>query len=322
MTTPAAWKNHLPELREVQPWPRYYEFRSAEMETVQALCTLPRGGTMLELGCGNAFHSYLLSDRFERIIATDLYTEDATSHTIGLRRAARLARILSFDKLLLAGASAEALPLAEGSVDFVFSSNVLEHVPDQRRAVREMLRVLRPGGQVLTIVPAAMERVYNLPASYVLMLLAVYRGLRPTGPDRAEGRATGSAQSSAARPRRRLRDKAKRFFTVHFPGFPFPNPHGAYTSSTREFLAHRPGRWEALFDEAGFEIGPTFSTILAPHTLGMAVSYEAAYRIARAGWPLTRRLGALPGLKRLGTSFAILARRPLDARGNRRTEAA
>lgn len=40
------------------------------------------------------------------------------------------------------------LPLADGSVDVAFSSNVLEHVPDPRRMAEEMLRVTRPGGVV------------------------------------------------------------------------------------------------------------------------------------------------------------------------------
>lgn len=40
------------------------------------------------------------------------------------------------------------LPVADGSVDVAFSSNVLEHVPDPRRMAEEMLRVTRPGGIV------------------------------------------------------------------------------------------------------------------------------------------------------------------------------
>ncbi|MCS6828939.1 MAG: class I SAM-dependent methyltransferase [Caldilinea sp.] len=43
-------------------------------------------------------------------------------------------------------AVAEALPLASGSVDHVVSSLVFCSVHDQRRALREIRRVLRPGG--------------------------------------------------------------------------------------------------------------------------------------------------------------------------------
>ena len=39
-----------------------------------------------------------------------------------------------------------ALPVADASLDVVYSSNVLEHVPDPRRMAEEMVRVTAPGG--------------------------------------------------------------------------------------------------------------------------------------------------------------------------------
>ncbi|MFQ5670895.1 MAG: class I SAM-dependent methyltransferase [Acidobacteriota bacterium] len=318
MSLPAGWKSHLDELADCQPWPRYYHFRAAEMDLVQALCPLPRGGTMLELGCGNAFHSYLLSARFDLVIATDLDRPDPATHTIGLDRARALGRILSFRSLRLAAASAEALPLADGSIDFVFSSNVLEHVPRQCRAVREIHRVLKPGGQCLTVVPAAMERVYNFPISYVQVAASMLRGVRKHRRERGIPSARQSPEAAsgtgAAAPGNGFLGKARRFFRVHYPGFPFPKPHGEYRSSTEELLAHRPARWVSLFSGAGFRIQQTFTTILAPNTLGMAVSPALAYWIARAGWPLTRRLGGMPFFRSVGTSFAILAVRDSEER--------
>lgn len=46
-----------------------------------------------------------------------------------------------------------ALPLPDASVDFVFSSEVVEHVYDTDNAIREIARVLKPGGQFLVTVP-------------------------------------------------------------------------------------------------------------------------------------------------------------------------
>ena len=45
-------------------------------------------------------------------------------------------------------ASATSMPLASGSVDVCFSSNVLEHVKDWPAMLAEMVRVTRPGGIV------------------------------------------------------------------------------------------------------------------------------------------------------------------------------
>jgi SAM-dependent methyltransferase len=46
-----------------------------------------------------------------------------------------------------------ALPFADGSVDGVLCEMVLEHVPDARAALREIARVVRPGGRVYVALP-------------------------------------------------------------------------------------------------------------------------------------------------------------------------
>jgi len=46
------------------------------------------------------------------------------------------------------------LPFADASFDLVLATDILEHVEDDQRAVREIARVLRPGGHVLITVPA------------------------------------------------------------------------------------------------------------------------------------------------------------------------
>jgi ubiquinone/menaquinone biosynthesis C-methylase UbiE len=51
-------------------------------------------------------------------------------------------------------ASVESLPHADRSVDAVVSADVLYHVDDDGRALREFYRVLRPGGAVVINVPA------------------------------------------------------------------------------------------------------------------------------------------------------------------------
>ncbi|MEW6073291.1 MAG: class I SAM-dependent methyltransferase [Planctomycetota bacterium] len=50
--------------------------------------------------------------------------------------------------------SGYALPYAEASFDLVCLFDALEHIPDDRRAIREVARVLRPGGRSLVSVPA------------------------------------------------------------------------------------------------------------------------------------------------------------------------
>lgn len=50
----------------------------------------------------------------------------------------------------VAGSSA----VADASFDFIYTLNVLEHIPDDQAAVRELYRILKPGGRLLVYVPA------------------------------------------------------------------------------------------------------------------------------------------------------------------------
>jgi SAM-dependent methyltransferase len=50
------------------------------------------------------------------------------------------------------------LQLSDESFDFVLCVHVLEHVPDDRKAISELYRVLRPGGTaLLQVPPSALE---------------------------------------------------------------------------------------------------------------------------------------------------------------------
>lgn len=46
-----------------------------------------------------------------------------------------------------------AMPFADGSLDFIYCSHVLEHIPDDRKAMQEIRRVLSPQGFALIMVP-------------------------------------------------------------------------------------------------------------------------------------------------------------------------
>ena len=103
-------------------------------------------------------------------VLVELYAERATSLAELVRedgfRAMRIAEINSIGRMhpVLAEAPAlvhveypeediQALSWADGSFDLVLTSETLEHVPDPALALRETLRVLRPGGRHVFTVP-------------------------------------------------------------------------------------------------------------------------------------------------------------------------
>lgn len=50
-------------------------------------------------------------------------------------------------------ADLQCLPFGDGTYDFVFASHVLEHIPDDRKAISEIRRILRPNGMAMLPVP-------------------------------------------------------------------------------------------------------------------------------------------------------------------------
>lgn len=76
----------------------------------------------------------------------------------GVKRIHR--EVINLDVFPLKGvnvvADAAALPFSDATVDMVISESVLEHVPDAEAAIREMTRVIRPGGYLYVSIPFIM----------------------------------------------------------------------------------------------------------------------------------------------------------------------
>src|SRR5215212_5698336 len=97
---------------------------------------------VLDAGCGSGGNLRFLR-RYGTVAGIDLAAE-----------ALSLGRLNTLSAL--ARASVLALPFADASFDLVTSFEVLYHraVPDERAALREAWRVLRPGGRLLLRLPA------------------------------------------------------------------------------------------------------------------------------------------------------------------------
>lgn len=92
-------------------------------------------------GCGAGMYVRALAPYAEAVSGIDIEAEH-------LALAARTAPAAG-----LALAAAEALPYANASIDLVLSHEVLEHVLDDRQAMAEIVRVLRPGGRAVIFAP-------------------------------------------------------------------------------------------------------------------------------------------------------------------------
>jgi ubiquinone/menaquinone biosynthesis C-methylase UbiE len=57
----------------------------------------------------------------------------------------------------------QKLPFKDATYDFIFASHVLEHVPDDKKAIQEIRRILKPGGIAILPVPIVCEKTVEYP---------------------------------------------------------------------------------------------------------------------------------------------------------------
>src|SRR5438309_2935940 len=98
--------------------------------------------SILDAGCGNGRYSLFLlkhADTDARITAFDL----------SRNMLARARRRLNSDRVTHAAADLTRLPYADAAFDAIVCGWVLEHLPDPRPGLRELARVLKPGGRLL-----------------------------------------------------------------------------------------------------------------------------------------------------------------------------
>jgi arsenite methyltransferase len=108
-----------------------------------SLGTLRAGEVVLDIGCGAGLDTLIAAGQVGptgRVIAVDM-TEAMLART----RAAAAA--LGLNQVDVRHGFAESLPADDASVDVVISNGVINLCPDKIAVMREVRRVLRPGGR-------------------------------------------------------------------------------------------------------------------------------------------------------------------------------
>jgi ubiquinone/menaquinone biosynthesis C-methylase UbiE len=131
------------------------------------------GQRVLDCGCGYGFTLQVLAELTESQLVGLAADSDRVEQT---RR-----DLAGSPRVTVVHGDARALPFADAAFDHAVCSEVLEHVPDAAAVVRELGRVVRPGGRLVITVPSAAFPVTWDPPNWILKRLggAQLRGERP-----------------------------------------------------------------------------------------------------------------------------------------------
>jgi SAM-dependent methyltransferase len=138
---------------------------------------LTSGDKILDLGCGFGRHAFEAARRGANVVALDAGRDEVEG--VAATFAAMVeAGELSTEILHVAAVQGDALaiPFPDGTFDRVICSEVLEHIPNDVGAMRELARVLRPGGTMAITVPrfgpelinwALSDAYHNVPGGHI-----------------------------------------------------------------------------------------------------------------------------------------------------------
>lgn len=190
----------------------------------------------LELGAGDGFQSRLLAGYVRQLIVTD-YRPAILAQPARPGITYRLCDAERVDEVF-----------APAQFDLIFSSNLLEHLPDVPRGLAGVRRVLADDGIAIHVVPSPFWKLCHVVGFYPnavvsrLDRLSARRAARLAGAPAMTGEEWDNNPKTAGRRYSYLRRLVA------------PVPHGVSAGNLAEFSAFSPRRWRAEFAAAGFRV--------------------------------------------------------------------
>jgi SAM-dependent methyltransferase len=230
--------------RHIRSRQAIYSYAEKRADPAWRTSFIPWDGTQIvvDVGCGNGFdlRHILPEGRCRHAFGVDL--------SAGMLRS--LTELRSSGRLTPMQADAQQLPLGDGIADVGLAMHMLYHVPDIQAAVRELRRVVKPGGTVL----ASTNSVNSLAEINDLMGAALSRVTGRPFDSLHSGKF--NLETGAAQLQTEFSDVSMRRFDVPL-AFPAAEPVLGYLASVRDPIERTVGEpfsFDAVLDDVAGHI--------------------------------------------------------------------
>jgi len=208
--------------------------RGAELELVVPF--IRPGSSVLEVGAGAGWQAKLLASKGYNVYAIDLPSSNYVS--------AREWNIIEYD--------GSTIPLGDSAVDVVFSSNVLEHVPHIHEFQKELLRVLKPGGLAIHVMPTSTWRLWTSLSFYVRRLKKGFKTIfKRLVPKKAKAKEHNVVTTIGAK-------REHPHLPARVANLVLPTRHGVRGNILSEMYYFTEWYWTGVFKRAGWELQMVF----------------------------------------------------------------
>lgn len=215
-----------------------HSVRRREIEWLFGGCPAKAFARGLELGAGDGYQSQFIARYVASLEVTDYGAQILSSP--------------AQPGLTYRTCDAERVgeTFAPGEFDLIFSSNMMEHLPDPQRALAGMRRALREDGLAIHIMPSPFWKLSQMIGFYpnaVISRLERYSA-RLSAPSASPGQPAAGEAAWDNNPKvgQRRYGYLRRLL--------WPTPHGVSASNWAEFAAFRPAYWRQQFARAGFRV--------------------------------------------------------------------
>lgn len=231
------------------------ELRQTEIKKIVTF--FPPGAAILEIGAGTGQQAIELAKLGFKVQAIDLSSSGYAGN--------RVFPIVDYD--------GRNIPFADRTFDVVFSSNVLEHVPDLPQLHREIARVLKPGGYAIHTMPTPSWRFWSTVAATPKAFQVLFRETPQLLPRSL------NMQQELPRMKRAAYDILR-----HGRATVYQRRHGERGNAITELWYYRPNWWRKNFEENGFRVvhdEPMRLFYTGPSVFGSGLDMNRRERVSR-----------------------------------------